>query len=309
MQTILGAGGPLGVELAKALRRYTREIRLVSRNPKKVNAQDELFKADLLSASEVDRAVKGSKIVYLAAGLEYRYKVWKKQWPVIMQNVITACVNHEAKLVFFDNVYMYGKDHMDHMTENSMVNPPSKKGEIRAEIAEMIMREVWTEKLQALIARSADFYGPGTGKNSILTEMVFKPLKNGKKAMWPGAADYKHSFTYTPDAAKATAFLGNNEAAYGQIWHLPTASNPMTGEEWIKRIAEEMQVKAGYWEVPKWLFRLLGVFVPVMKETVEIMYQYNRDYVFHSNKVEEQFDLKPTSYNMGIREVVHRDFS
>lgn len=231
MQTILGAGGPIGIELAKALKKYTSEIRLVSRDPKKVNPDDALFPADLLIASEVDRAVKGSEVVYLTAGLPYSYKKWKKQWPVIVQNVINACEKHEARLVFFDNVYMYSEESIPHMTENSMVHPPSKKGRIRAEIAEMIMQEVWTEKLQALIGRSADFYGPGIKNNSILIETVFKPLKKGKKAMWLGGADYRHSFTYTPDAAKAIAFLGNTEAAFGQVWHLPTAADPLTGEE------------------------------------------------------------------------------
>ena len=33
MQTILGSGGAIGVQLAKELTKYTNEIRLVSRNP------------------------------------------------------------------------------------------------------------------------------------------------------------------------------------------------------------------------------------------------------------------------------------
>ena len=73
----------------------------------------------------------------------------------------------------------------------------------------------------ALIARSADFYGPGNEK-SFVTEMVYKNIKTGKAANWFINADKKHSFTYTPDAAKATALLGNTKDAYNQIWHLPT---------------------------------------------------------------------------------------
>ena len=47
MQTILGAGGPIGIELAKALTAYTSKIRLVNRNPVKVNETDQLLAADL----------------------------------------------------------------------------------------------------------------------------------------------------------------------------------------------------------------------------------------------------------------------
>ena len=59
-QTILGAGGAIGIELAKALPTYTSDIRLVGRNPKKINSTDELFKADLSNRDEVLKAVEGS---------------------------------------------------------------------------------------------------------------------------------------------------------------------------------------------------------------------------------------------------------
>lgn len=194
------------------------------------------------------------------------------------------------------------------MTENTPINPSSKKGRVRAEISEMIMQEVWTGALTALIARSADFYGPGIKNNSLLTETVFKPLSRGKKATWLGSAKYKHSFTYTPDSGKATALLGNTEDAYNQVWHLPTASNPFTGEEWINEIAAQLDKKAGCWSIPEWMVKTMGIFIPVMRESVEMMYQYDRDYVFDSSKFNERFDMKPTSQKQGIREVIKADF-
>lgn len=308
MQTILGSGGPIGTELAKALRNYTKDIRLVSRNPVKVNPEDELMAGDLLDYAVVDEAVKGSEVVYLTIGFPYSYKYWKKYWPKLVADVIKACKEHDAKLVFFDNVYMYDKDQLSDMTENTPINPPSKKGLIRAEIAEMIMQEVWTGSLTALIARSADFYGPGIKNNSLMIETVFKPLSRGKKATWLGSSKYKHSFTYTPDAGKATALLGNTEDAYNQVWHLPTASNPYTGEEWINEVAAQMDKKAGCWSMPAWMVKALGIFMPVMRESVEMMYQYDRDYVFDSSKFRERFDMKPTSQKQGIREVIKADF-
>lgn len=308
MQTILGSGGPISIELAKALKNYTKDIRLVSRNPEKVNPEDELMAGDLLDYAVVDGAVKGSEIVYLTVGFPYRYKYWKKYWPKLVADVIKACKEHDSKLVFFDNVYMYDKNHLSPMTENTPINPSSKKGRVRAEISEMIMQEVWTGALTALIARSADFYGPGIKNNSLLTETVFKPLSRGKKATWLGSAKYKHSFTYTPDSGKATALLGNTEDAYNQVWHLPTASNPFTGEEWINEIAAQLDKKAGCWSIPEWMVKTMGIFIPVMRESVEMMYQYDRDYVFDSSKFNERFDMKPTSQKQGIREVIKADF-
>ena len=309
MQTILGSGGAIGIELAKALKEYTNNIRLVSRNPQKVNPDDNLFSADLKKANDVLKAVEGSAIVYLTAGLEYSAKVWKADWPLIMKNVIEACKFHKSKLVFFDNIYMYDPDHLNKMTEETPIKPISQKGIVREQIAKMITDEIERGDLTALIARAADYYGPSIKNTSMLTETVFNNFADGKKANWMGPVNYKHSFTYTPDAGKATALLGNTEDAYNQVWHLPTASNPLTGKEWIETIAKEMGVDPKYQSLPKFLVRIIGLFVPIMKELVEMMYQYNRDYIFDSSKFEKRFDLKQTSYLEGIKQIVKVDYS
>ncbi|MEP0133774.1 MAG: NAD-dependent epimerase/dehydratase family protein [Eudoraea sp.] len=309
MQTILGSGGAIGVELAKALKEYTSQIRLVSRNPKKVNKTDEIFSADLLNASEVNEAVKGSTTVYVAVGFPYNLKIWKENWPQFTSSVIDACIMHNCKLVFFDNIYMYDSNYLNGMDEQTPINPPSKKGKIRAEIANMILSKIKEGKLTALIARSADFYGPGIKNTSMLTETVFKPLSIGKKANWMASLNYKHSFTYTPDAGKATALLGNNEKAYNQVWHLPTAENPFTGKEWINAIAKEMDVKPKTQTATKFIVKILGLFIPLMREMPEMMYQYDRDYVFNSDKFTDNFDFKVTPYLTGIREIIASDYS
>jgi len=309
MQTILGSGGAIGIELAKALEKYTSDIKLVSRNPKSINQDDKLVSADLTKQEDVLKAVENSEIVYLTVGLPYDTKIWQNTWPVVMKNVIAACKEHKSKLVFFDNIYMYDPNHLAPVTEEAPINPVSKKGVVRSQISGMILDEVKAGNLQALIARSADFYGPSIENTSMLTETVFKNFAIGKKANWLGSVNYKHSFTYTPDAGKATALLGNTADAYNQVWHLPTAENPYTGKEWIEAIAQEMGVAPKYQVAPKFMVRMIGLFVPIMKEMVEMIYQYDRDYVFDSSKFEKRFDLKPTSYRDGIAEIVKRDYA
>ena len=303
MQTILGANGTIGSVLAKELRSYTDKIRLVSRNPKKVNETDELFPADLSQIGVVDKAVEGSDVVYLVVGLDYKLNVWEDKWPKLMRAVIDACIKHKARLVFFDNVYMYDLGAIPHMTEESPVKPPSKKGAVRKEISQMLLDEVKAGKLMALIARSADFYGPENEK-SFVTEMVYKNLKKGKTPNWFINADRKHSFTYTPDAAKATAILGNTNDAYNQVWHLPTDKNTLTGREFISLFAREMNAKTRVSVMPMWLIKVLGLFIPIMKEMPEMMYQYDRDYFFDSSKFEKRFIFRTTTYKDGVKNSV-----
>lgn len=309
MQTILGSGGPIGIELAKSLKSYPDQIRLVSRNPKKVNDTDELFPADLTKAEELRKAIAGSRIVYVTVGFPYNAKIWAEQWPNFIKNVIDACIMEKAKLVFFDNIYMYDPAHLDGMTEQTPIKPVSKKGTVRAQIAQLIMNAVGSGKLTALIARSADFYGPSIANTSMLTEMVFKPLSKGKKANWMASAAFKHSFTYTPDAGRATALLGNTDDAYNQVWHLPTAKNPMTGKEWIEAVGKEMGKPAKIQLASRTLVKIMGVFVPVMREMPEMMYQYDRDYDFNSDKFMNRFDFEVTPYSEGIKTIVETDYA
>ncbi len=307
MQTILGANGVIGVELAKCLPRFTDRVRLVSRNPKKVNDQDEIFPADLLDAKLTQQAVQGSEVVYLTVGLPYSLKVWQNQWPAIMDNVIDACKKackkackrNGAKLVFFDNVYLYGK--VDGwMTEETPVNPISKKGQVRAAIAERLMTEVRAGGLKAIIARSADFYGPRA--LSVANIMVFDNFKKGKKAQWVANDRVKHSFTYTPDAGRAMALLGNTESAYNQVWHLPTDRNALTGKEFIERAANALGVEPRYSVLPKWMIKAAGLFNPLIRENVEMLYQNDPDYLFDSSKFDRTFEFETTPYEPGIRE-------
>jgi nucleoside-diphosphate-sugar epimerase len=309
MQTILGSGGTIGTELAKSLRKYTQEIRLVSRNPEKVNPDDSLHQADLLKPEEVKRAVNGSEIVYVTVGFPYKAKLWKANWPAFISSVIDTCIAEQCKLVFFDNIYMYDPDHLNGMTEDTPVRPVSEKGKVRAEVAQMIMNQVDAGKLTALIARSADFYGPGIKNTSVLTETVLNPLSSGKTASWMGSLDYRHSYTYTPDAGHATAILGNTGDAYNQVWHLPTAPDPMTGREWVDTISKELGTAAKSRTLSKSLLRFLGVFIPVMNEMVEMLYQYDRDYIFSSAKFEKRFDFAPTAYTEGITAIVKSDYN
>ena len=237
IQTILGANGVIARELSRHLPAYTDRIRQVSRTPRQVHPTDDLVSADLLDAKATADAVAGSSVAYLVAGLKYDHRVWQEEWPRVMRNAIDACKRHSTALVFFDNVYAYG--HVDGvMTEGTPYNPCSRKGEVRARIATMFMDEVKRGELRGMIVRAADFYGPGAVL-SLTHATVTQRLKAKKTPQWVGNPKAVHTFTYTPDAGRTVALLGNTATAYGQVWHALTSHDPMTGEQYV-RIACEL---------------------------------------------------------------------
>ncbi|MHC1737120.1 MAG: NAD-dependent epimerase/dehydratase family protein [Ignavibacteriaceae bacterium] len=306
MQTILGAGGAAGTELAKELGHHTSAIRIVNRNPERVNSTDELMKADLSVPAMLDKAVEGSEIVYVTLGFEYKTRVWKEKWPAFMSNLIKSCHNHQARIVFVDNMYMYDKKYLSNMTESTPVNPTSEKGKVREKISYMLMDAVERGDVKALIARGADFYGPGV-QSSYLTQTVYNNLKKGKNPQWLGKLDVLHNFTYSRDIGKALIKLGNYSEALNQVWHLPTYQGKMTSREWINLLMKEMNVNKNISSVPVSLMGLLGIFIPVLKELKDIGYQVENDYFFNSEKFIKAFNFSPTTPEEGIREMIKEE--
>lgn len=300
MQAILGANGQIGRELAVQLNRdFTSDIRLVSRRPQKVNDTDYLFPADLLDAAQTQRAVEGADIVYLTAGLPIDTRLWVEQWPVIMRNVIDACAVHGAKLVYFDNTYMYPQTAVPH-TEATAFQPYGEKGRVRASIARQLLDAMAQQRVQALIGRAPEFYGPGITQ-SITNTTVLDPLKAGKKAKVFLRDDTLRTLIYTPDASRAMALLGNTPGAYGQAWHLPCDDQRLTYRQLIELAAAVFEVEADYVVLKRWQLKLAGTFSQRIRETAELLPRYEADNQFISDKFKRRFpDFKVTTYRQGL---------
>ena len=299
---ILGAGGAIGNVLVNELLCNNESVKLVGRNPKPIKGV-EIAKADINYYNEILNVIEENSIVYLLVGLKYDHEVWKEQWPVIMRSSIDACIEKNARLIFFDNVYMYGKVE-GKMTEETHFNPCSHKGRVRADIANMLLDEMKHKTIKAMIARSADFYGPYAEKTSMPAMFVFEKHAKGKKPQWLINAKLKHSFTYTSDCGKALYLLARADDAYGQTWHLPTAHPALTGEEFISYVADVYGAKKHYTCVKKWMVRIGGLFNTMVKEVHEMLYQHEHDYEFDSTKFEKRFNFTPTSYQKGIKETI-----
>lgn len=301
MHTILGAGGPVANALTQELLNHDENVRLVSRRPVDINGNNLTWrKADLLDYKQVQEAAQGSTIIYLCAGLVYDAEIWRQQWPVIIQNVINVTKENNARLIFFDNVYMYGLVNGP-MKEDTPYHPLSEKGKVRAAIANTIMNEVKAGTLNATIARAPDFYGT-TSTNAFLDMMVLSKYAKKQTAQWMGDPDKLHSFIYIPDAGRAMYLLGQHPESDNQIWHLPT-SPVMKGQQFLELAARVYGVKPKFMRVRKFMLWILGLFDKLIAGTVEMYYQSDHDYIFDSGKFEKAFNFKPTSYEDGISEV------
>lgn len=303
MQTILGASGQIGRELAVHLKRdFVDDIRLVSRNPQKVNDSDQLHRADLLDAKDTLRAVEGSEVAYLTAGLPMDTRLWVEQWPLIMKNVIDACSSHGARLVFFDNTYMYPQTD-EPQTEGTAFRPYGEKGRIRAAIAEELLKAMDQKRLTGMICRAPEFYGPGKTQ-SITNSSIIEPLTRGKAARVFLRDDTLRSLIYTPDASRAMALLGNTSEAYGQTWHLPCDDDRLTYRAFIELAAEQFGTAPRYRILKRWQLRLAGLFSRTIRDAAELLPRYETDNIFVSDKFKTRFPgFRVTTFREGLASI------
>ncbi len=303
MQTILGANGQIGEELAKQLKKnFTKDIRVVSRKAEKVNDTDEVFSADLSIREKAIEAVKGSEIAFFTVGLPISSDLWEQQFPLILRNVIDACKINRTKLVFLDNTYMYPQDDSV-LTESTVFEPVGRKGKVRREMAEMVLAEMQSGVLDAVICRAPEFYGP-VKTQSITNTLIFNNIKKGKKLKVPLSDSQKRSLIWTPDASRATALIGNTPDAFGQTWHLPVDESHPTYKEFITLASNIYGRELKYTVVPKFLFTIGARFNKKARELLELLPRYEHDNVFDDSKFRKRFpDFQVTLYKSGIEQI------
>lgn len=303
MDVILGANGQIGRELALSLQRdFARPLRLVSRRPQKVHDSDQLLSADLLDAAQTRQAVQGADTVYLTAGLPMDTRLWEAQWPVIMRNVIDACAAEGARLVFFDNTYMYPQTAAP-QTEDTPFQPHGAKGRVRAAIATALLEAMGEGRVQAMICRAPEFYGPGQTQ-SITHTTIIDRLRAGQSARVMLRDDTLRTLIYTPDASRAMALLGNTADAFGQTWHLPCDDQRMTYRQFVGLASEIFGTDGRYAVLKPWQLRLSGLFNPQIRDAAELLPRYTVDNLFVSDKFRRRFpDFDVTRQRDGLTRI------
>ncbi|KAB1659617.1 NAD-dependent epimerase/dehydratase family protein [Pseudoclavibacter chungangensis] len=301
MQTILGANGQIGTELAHALHdSHDAELRLVSRHPRAVDPTDELVSADPLDPAAARRAVEGSDIAYLTLGLPPDARLWAAQFPVVMRNVIDACAASGTKLVFFDNTYMYPKTSAP-QTESTPFEPVGSKAVTRARIATMLLDAIADGRVEGVICRAPEFYGPGRTQ-SFTNALVFDRIARGEDARIPISDRTRRTLIWTPDASRAMALVGNTPDAFGRTWHLPVDASRPTYREIVDECVDAWGREVDARVVPAWQFRLARLFSRPAREIGELLPRYAVDNIFRSDAFDAAFpDFPTTTVREGIR--------
>jgi nucleoside-diphosphate-sugar epimerase len=229
------------------------------------------------------------------------YPEWKQALPPMMDAVIMAAETSGAKVVYGDNLYMYGQA-SGLITPDLPDRATGKKGLVRSKIAAQLMDAHRSGRIQATIGRASDFFGPGV-LNSMMGEVVFQALVEGKTLNLIGNLDVPHTYTFIEDFAKGLVTLGEREEALGEIWHIPSAET-ITTRQFLNLIFAEAQHTPKLRIASPLMLNFLGLFSKMMYELKEISCEFEQPFIVDYQKYERVFGSDPTPHHEAIRRTI-----
>src|SRR5215216_7759728 len=278
--------GAVGMAVMDTLVQNGRRVRMVNRSGHASVPDDvEVVGGDAADEAFTREASEGASVVYFA--LNPPYNKWPELFPGLQAGVLEGAAAAGAKLIAMENLYMYGPTDGRPLTEDLPYAASTRKGVVRARMSEELMEAHKSGRVQVAIGRASDFFGPGA-LASAAGEQVFGRAVEDKSAQVAGDPGQPHTYTYVPDIGKGLVILGEREEALGRAWHLPS-SETLTTREFVEMIFEEVGKPARIQAAPKILLRAMGIFNPALRETIEMLYEFEEPFVVDHSKFEEAF--------------------
>jgi hypothetical protein len=103
--------------------------------------------------------------------------------------------------------------------------------------------------------------------------------------------------------ARGLVTLGDREESLGDIWHLP-ADTPLTGRQFIEMVFHELGQRPRMGLIRRPLMLLVALFSPMVRESLEVLYQFEHPFVMDASKFEKAFGRRVTPHRQAVRETL-----
>src|ERR671913_1490689 len=301
MHVVFGTGAVGMCVMDELIQRGPRRVRMVNRSGRaRVPHDVEVVGGDATDEAFTREASEGASVIYFA--LNPPYNKWPELFPPLQAGVLEGAAAAGAKLVAMENLYMYGPTDGRPLTEDLPYAPNTRKGKVRARMSEELMEAHSSGRVQVAIGRASDYFGPRV-LVSAAGEQVFGRAVEGKSAQVAGDPDQPHTYTYVPDIGKGLVTLGERKEALGRAWHLPSPVT-VTTREFVEMIFEEVGKPARVQAAPKIVLRAIGLLNPGMRETIEMLYEFEEPFVLDDSRFEKAFGEQATPLREAIGETV-----
>jgi nucleoside-diphosphate-sugar epimerase len=295
---VIAGAGQIGPMVAERLLARGHRVRMIRRGAfGETPPGVETVSASLADPAAAAEAMRGASVVYHCANP--RYHRWAQELVPLARGITEGAARNGARLVALDNLYMYRVPADGRLAEDTELGPVSRKGELRAEAAAVMLDAHTRGDVSVVIGRASDFFGPGC-TNSILGDRFWAKLFAGRPVELLGDPDQPHSYSYGPDVADALVTLGlvdptlsADADVHGRVWHLPVhpAESTLT---WVTRFAHAIGAEPRFTRLSPLLLRIAGWFIPEAGQVPEMIYQWRRPFILDDSQFRRRFAATPT---------------
>lgn len=292
--TVLGAAGGAGQAITAELASRGHAVTAASRGGRTpASAGITPVAADLYDLASTRTACTGAEVVVLAASPPYY--AWAGNFDRMLDTVLDAVAAVGARLVFVDNLYMYGPT--DGPISEGSPEHATGKGALRRHLARRILDD---GRLSASIGRFSDYYGPG-GTNSFVHRMFLEPALAGKPMQILLADDQPHTFHYLPDVARGFAALVEQPEADGRAWILPAAP-PLTQGQVADIVNDLLLSPVKVSRIGPVMLALASLFTRQAREGRKVAHQFDRPWEIDAAAFETTFGpIELTDHDTALR--------
>jgi nucleoside-diphosphate-sugar epimerase len=296
--------GPLGRATMNELVKRGEHVRMINRSgtleqaPKNV----EIVAADASNLESAIQASHGASVIFNCVGTAYTGQAWETQMPILWNNILQAAISSKAKLVIGDNLYVYDQVGTG-IHENLPHSSTTRKGRARIRVVETMLEAHRSGRAQVTFVRGSDFFGPYAGDQSQLGSRVFPALLAGKAVQLIGNPDMPHTLTFIEDFGRAMVMVADHDQAFGHAWHVPNAPT-QTRREVLEVAARMVDQPLRIQSMNALMLRGLGLFVPILREVSEMMYQSDKPYIVDSSQFIAQFGDIHTPLEVALEQTI-----
>ena len=296
--------GPVGIATAQVLLTRKKAVTVVNRSGQLPRAfagtAVRVKTCDLLDAAQVANIAEGATHLYHCANLLYHQ--WKEILPSIQANLVEAAVKNKSVLTLSENLYMYDGG-VEKINEDTSIRPPTRKGKIRQDLSAALEKG-----LDWVSIRASDYYGPwATYQSAFGTDRFLDVLRKGKSPSLLGNPLILHSYTYIGDFGEALVQAALKPSSHGRAWICPNApavSSEAIGKLFVKFWDGKDLSRVRFKALPRMMVHLAGIFSPMIRELVEMLYQKEEPYVVDGSGFEKELGMIATSLEEGVRQTL-----
>jgi nucleoside-diphosphate-sugar epimerase len=284
---VIGANGAFGKSVATALAAKGWHITGFMRTGKPSTIYHQIIEGDAKNAAQLAAACGGQNLIIY--GVNPPYPEWASDALPMLKNTIAAAKACGATILFPGNIYNYGPDAGEVLTENAPQNPLTRKGKIRVTMENALI-EAAQDGVKTIVLRMGDFFGAGAVSSWFEAGLFGGKPGIPKSIAYPGDINIGHSWAYIPDVGEAAALLVDAHTAQGFEAFNFSGHFTKNGTELTDAINAAIMEKSGR-QIPvkafPWGFlQLVRPFIRMVNELYEMRYLWDVPHRLDGSKLE-----------------------